>query len=107
MTRVQHSRRSPDIPQLLRVLSAQHVRYVLTGSVATQMYGVDIGVPGDLDITPALDQENLHRLAAVLRAIDAMIELDGAVGHWDVQPNGERTWINDELTPDTITARLN
>ncbi len=105
MTRAQHPRRSPDIPQLLRVLSTQRVRYVLTGSVAAQMYGADIGVPGDLDITPALDLENLERLAATLRMIDAMIDLDGAAGHWEVQPDGERKWIDDELTPDIRAAR--
>jgi hypothetical protein len=105
MTRIQHPRRSPDIAQLLNILKKHQVRYVLTGSIAAQVYGVDVGVPGDLDITPALDPDNVQRLATVLREINAMIELEGRDGHWELQPDGERTWIVDELTPDIIAAR--
>jgi len=73
--------------------------------VAAQVHGVDIGVPGDLDITPALDLYNSQRLAVTLETIDTMISLDGPAGHWEVQPDSERKWIVDELTPNTIAAR--
>lgn len=102
MVTVGHSSRSPDVPQLLQVLELHVVRYVLTGSVAASMYGVDVQ-PGDLDITPALDRENLCRLATVLETVEAAI--DGGEGRWEQQPNGEQTWIEQELTVRERSAR--
>jgi hypothetical protein len=62
------------------------------------VYGIDIGVPGDLDITPALDPENLARLAAALLEMEAMLDPDSPPGHWETQPDGERKWVVDQLT---------
>jgi hypothetical protein len=88
------SRRGPpDVAALIAALESHGVRYVLTGSVAAQLYGVALE-PGDLDITPALDRANLSRLAALLQAIDATP--DGPPGHWEMQPNGERRWVADD-----------
>lgn len=105
MYHIQHRRRPPDIPQLLTVLQTHQVRYVLIGSVAAQVHGVDVGMPGDLDVTPALDIANMQRLAAMLRDIDAVLDIDEPAGHWNTQPDGERTWITDELTSEIIAAR--
>lgn len=102
---VQHPSQPPDIPGLLGILARYSVRYVLTGSVAAQAYGVDIGQAGDLDVTPALDAENLGRLAAVLRAIDAGLDPDAPFGHWETRPDGERKWIVDEATPERSALR--
>lgn len=82
--------RPPDIPELLALLHSYRIRYVLVGSVAAMLYGVELQ-PGDFDITPALDQPNLQRLVALLVAIEARPNDDG--GHWATHSNGERHWI--------------
>jgi hypothetical protein len=55
-------RQAPDLTTLIRSLHEAGVNYVLTGSAAAMLHGVGL-VPGDLDITPALDIDNLTRLA--------------------------------------------
>lgn len=102
---VAHRNRPPDIPALLRVLDRHGVRYVLVGSVAAQAYGADIGRAGDLDITPALDQQNLAGLGAVLRDIEAGIDPDAPFGHWETRPDGERMWIVEAATPELEARR--
>ncbi len=103
----QHPNRPPDIPGLLGVLERHGVRYVLTGSVAALLYGVDIGKAGDLDITPALDDENLRRLGGALREIEAGLDPDAPFGHWETRPDGERKWITDAATPELHARRVN
>jgi hypothetical protein len=103
----QYPNRAPDIHGLLDVLGRHGVRYVLTGSVAALAYGVDIGQPGDLDITPALDTENLSRLEAVLREIEAGLDPDTSFGHWETQPDGEQKWKADAPSPELLARRAN
>lgn len=100
-----HPKRAPDIPALAGMLDRHGVRYVLTGSVAALAYGVDIGQAGDLDITPALDVENLTRLAAVLREIEAGLDPDAPFGHWEPRPDGEQQWLVDAPTPELEARR--
>lgn len=102
---VQHPSGSPDIPELLRMLDRHGVRYVLTGSVAARVYGVDIGQAGDLDITPALDVENLGQLATVLREIEAGLDPTAPFGHWETHLNGEKKWVADAATPEQHARR--
>jgi hypothetical protein len=80
------------------------VRYVVTGSAAAMLHGVPL-VPGDLDVTPALDPENLARLADVLAAIDARQDPDLPFGRWQAQPDGEQRWVQHEPTEAEIAAR--
>ena len=96
-----HPKRPPDVPELIAALAAYNVRYVLVGSVAATLYGVETA-PGDLDITPALDRENLLRLGGVLEHLEA--RPSSASGHWAVQPNGERKWVSDKLTAGEVAA---
>ncbi len=105
LPRVPHQKQPPDIAALLGALHRHNVRYVLTGSVAALAYGVDIGQAGDLDITPALDAENLQRLATVLREIEAGLDPDAPFGHWDTGPDGEKQWIVDAPTPELRAER--
>lgn len=91
-------RRPPDIAALLRLLNEHGVRYVVTGSVAAMLHGVPLQ-PGDLDVTPALDRENLERLAAVLELIDARRDPDAGVDQWELGDDGERHWVTRERTP--------
>ena len=78
----------PDGERLLEALEAHHVRYTLTGSVAAQFYGVEVQ-PGDLDITPDLDLDNLPRLSKLLVEIEATLPDTDAIGHWEAQLDGE------------------
>jgi hypothetical protein len=52
-----------------------------------------------------LDQENLARLAAALLEMEAMLDPDSPPGHWETQPDGERKWVVDELTPEIRASR--
>ena len=55
---------------------------VVTGSAAAMLHGVGL-VPGDLDVTPAPDVENLARLASVLESIGEQRQDPSApFGHW-------------------------
>ena len=50
-----------DIGELIAVLARHNVDYVVIGGVATQVHGHQ-HTTMDLDLTPAPDPENLHRL---------------------------------------------
>ncbi len=65
------------------------MRYVIAGSVAAKLQGLDV-TPGDLDVVPALDRENLQRLADLLREIEAVPE---RTGRWETTGTGERRWL--------------
>lgn len=52
-------------------LAAHQVRWVLTGSTVLVAYGAEL-VPNDLDVTPALDEANLARLARLLAQIGSV-----------------------------------
>lgn len=95
-----HPERPPDVPKLIAALAAYDVRYVLVGSVAAAFYGVET-VPEDLDITPALDRDNLLRLTAMLEHLGA--EPSGVTGHWTVQPGSEEKWTSNPLTAGKVT----
>jgi hypothetical protein len=61
-----------DPERLLRVLASHRVRYVLIGALAARLQGFP-RVTADADITPAPETENLERLAAALRELDARV----------------------------------
>jgi len=61
-----------DPGAILEVLERHRVRYVVVGAFAALLQGVGV-VTGDLDVTPAADEENLAALAA------ALTELGGAI----------------------------
>jgi hypothetical protein len=86
------------------VLAEHDVRYVVTGSVAALLHGVALE-PGDLDVTPALDRENLERLARALEAIGARQDPEEPFGRWETGEGGERRWVQFEPTADDIEAR--
>lgn len=97
-------REPPDVVTLLGLLSEADVNYVVTGSAAAMLHGVELE-PGDLDITPALDVENLTRLAAVLESIDARQIPDAPFGRWERGSDGEKRWVEFAPTPDDVAAR--
>jgi hypothetical protein len=65
------------------------------GSTAAVLHGVELR-PGDLDIAPALDRDNLEPLAAALDAAGARPDPDAPFGDWQEQPDGERRWVERE-----------
>lgn len=105
MPKGKHPDKTPEVLALLDTLYKHQIKYVLIGSVAALIYGVDVPTPGDLDITPALDHDNLSRLANLLIEIEARLP-DGAGGHWEIQSNGERKWFSHgEPTPEELAER--
>ncbi|MGH7720665.1 MAG: hypothetical protein ACREON_17695 [Gemmatimonadaceae bacterium] len=61
-----------DPERLIRTLARHCVRYVLIGAVAARLQGFP-RMTADADITPATDPENVRRLAAALRELDARV----------------------------------
>lgn len=69
----------PDPPafapqRILEVLARHDVRCVVIGGFAAVMAGVEI-VTRDVDITPALDADNMQRLASALEELQAGIRV--------------------------------
>ena len=81
-----------DIQGLLERLAAAAVDYIVIGGVAVGFHGY-VRATKDLDVVPEPSRQNLERLAALLRSLNA--ELDGA-GDFDA---GE---LPDPLDPKTL-----
>lgn len=67
----------PD--EVIRILHEHHVRFVLIGGLAATLHG-SAHPTFDIDITPDESPENLQRLSAALRALDARVRVDGIPG---------------------------
>ena len=65
-----------DPERVIRVLALHGVRYVLIGALAARLYGFP-RVTADIDITPDRVPDNLTRLAAALRELEARVYTDG------------------------------
>lgn len=65
-----------DPEHIVRVLARHDVDYVLIGALAARLYGFP-RLTADIDITPRRDADNLVRLAAALRDLDARVFTDG------------------------------
>jgi hypothetical protein len=94
----------PDVPALLRLLKAHSVEFVLTGSMAVEAWGADVGVPGDLDIVPAKNQRNLTRLTEVLNATEGSAW--PLTGQWDIESSGEALWVEYDANDPRRGSRL-
>jgi predicted nucleotidyltransferase len=81
-----------DIQGILDRLGEAGVEYIVIGGVAVGFHGY-VRATKDLDIVPAPDRQNLDRLVAVLRGLDA--ELDGA-------GDFEAAELPDPLDPETL-----
>lgn len=102
MRQQRHASRPPEVEKLLTALVDRDVRFVLVGSVAATFYGFEVE-PGDLDVTPATEPENLDRLGRLLLDLEAW-PAEG-FGRWVVQPDGERKWIDHEPTAEERAKR--
>ena len=83
----------PDIGALVSALDQHEVAYIVAGSVAALAHGAPDVRPGDLDVVPALDRENLARLEAALTSLGA--KMGAEYGEWRVDAAGEREWVQD------------
>lgn len=61
-----------DPERILKALGRRQVRYVLIGATAARLQGFP-RLTAAADITPARDADNLERLAAALRDLDARV----------------------------------
>ena len=61
-----------DPEKIVQTLGRHDVVYVLIGALAARLHGFP-RLTADADITPARDAENLDRLAAALRELDARV----------------------------------
>lgn len=93
-----HNKRPPELKPLVEILHAHSLRYIVTGSAAARFYGVQL-VPGDFDVTPALDPDNLKKLIAILREIEATPE---NFGRWVVKPDGEKKWVEEKFSQEKL-----
>jgi hypothetical protein len=64
-----------DPERLIATLHKHRVRYVLIGALAARLYGFP-RVTADADITPERTAENMKRLSAALRELEARIYTD-------------------------------
>ena len=61
-----------DPERLIKVLAKHRVDFVLIGALAARLHGFP-RLTADADITPARDRDNLSRLAAALRELNARV----------------------------------
>jgi hypothetical protein len=61
--------------EILRVLDANRVRYVVVGAYGLALHGVHVETL-DIDITPQLDAENFARLGRALDQLQARVVVD-------------------------------
>lgn len=62
-----------DLQAILRELVEGEVEFLLIGGVAVGYHG-HVRATKDVDVVPATDPDNLHRLAEVLRSLEAEVE---------------------------------
>lgn len=98
MTKFKHTKAPPNVPCLIETLADHHICYVIVGSVAAQLCGAEVQ-PGDFDIVPAQDLENLTRLAQLLQNLEASLPDTDQIGQWELQADGEKKWMVREITP--------
>jgi hypothetical protein len=97
MSRHQHPSSPPDIAALLHALQRFKVKFVVVGSVASKLHGVDLE-PGDLDVVPEMSRDNLVNLVAALEYIEASHSAPHRIGQWQVLEDGEHHWTSREAT---------
>jgi len=65
-----------DPERMLSALVKGEVRFILIGGMAAVLHG-DVGVTVDIDVVPERTDENLERLAEVLRGLGSRIRTEG------------------------------
>lgn len=68
-----------DPAQILATLNRHKVQYVVIGGFGALLHGAPVPPTKDLDVTPASDRENLSRLAAALKELEATLRAPGLI----------------------------
>lgn len=89
-----------DVEAIVAALAAHQIAYVVIGGLAAELYDVAMPPTRDVDITPALDYENLSRLAEALNELDARFRVvDGPPEGFEI-PGG----VTAEMLAPMLTA---
>ena len=77
-----------DAPALLEVLERHRVQYVVVGGYAAELHG-SVRRTVDVDVVPRTTTDNLDRLAAALREVQARIRTEGLPEGLPFSPSAE------------------
>jgi hypothetical protein len=77
-----------DAERIFAVLDAHKVEYVVIGGIALQVYG-HVRMTNDVDLIPSPTPQNLERLAAALRELEARV----------LNPGSEHLTIDAQMLP--------
>ena len=77
-----------DASALLEVLERHRVQYVVVGGFAAELHG-SVRRTADVDVVPRATADNLERLAAALREVQAKIRTEGSPEGLPFSPSGE------------------
>jgi len=77
-----------DASALLEVLERHRVQYVVVGGFAAELHG-SMRRTADVDVVPRATADNLERLAAALREVQAKIRTEGLPEGLPFSPSGE------------------
>lgn len=92
--------RSPELRSILAKTYRHQVRFIIVGSTAALAHGISLE-PGDIDIVPSLDADNLARVVRLLDDVDAVPE---GFGHWISKENGRRKWIDEGFSSELLAG---
>ncbi len=88
-----------DVPAILDALEKHNVQYVVIGGFAAELHQVAIPPTRDIDVTPATTEDNLKRLAAALRDLNARFRVpDGPPEGVEIPGGITAAWLADMVT---------
>lgn len=93
-----------DPLRIVAALDRHGARYVLIGGMAARLHGSPL-LTEDADVVPALEGENLRRLARALRELDARLAVEGVEGGLDV-PLDEHTFSSPVMGFETSAGAI-
>lgn len=104
----------PDVERIVRCLNEHDVQYLVVGGTGARLHGAQ-RLTFDFDSLPATSRENLGRLAAAMRQLNAYLRVEGlsdeearalptridaeALGRMDIS-----TWCTDAGDLDVLTG---
>jgi hypothetical protein len=94
-----------DPERILRTLERHQVRYVLIGGLAATFHGSPL-VTTDVDVTPERARDNLERLSAALKELDARIRTDPVEGGLAFDHGGESLGASNIWNLTTVAGDL-
>ncbi len=94
-----------DAPALLEVLERHRVQYVVVGGYAAELHG-SVRRTVDVDVVPRTTADNLERLAAALREVQAKIRTEGFPEGLPFSPSGTpwSGWSWSTSSPSTASS---